>query len=83
MERLFSLWSYAPFIAAIVVVVAIVFVVALVVRSHRSNAAGAAPPPQPASSEIDPDLIDSSHIGFAPLVGSVSLPSGERGQNGA
>jgi len=33
--------------------------------------------------EVDPDLIDSSHIGFAPLVGSVSLPSRERSRNGA
>jgi hypothetical protein len=82
MERLASLWSYAPFIAGIVVMVAIIFVVVLVVRSHRSVAARSVVEPLP-SNEIDPDLIDSSHIGFAPLVGSVSLPSRERGQNGA
>jgi hypothetical protein len=83
MERLASLWSYAPFIAAMVLVVAIVLVVALVVRSHRPAAARSAVEPQPPSSEIDLDLLDSSHIGFAPLVGSVSLPSSERGKNGA
>jgi hypothetical protein len=83
METLAPLWSYAPFIAAIILVVTIVFVVALVVRSHRSEAARSAPEPQPPSTDIDPDLLDSSHIGFAPLVGSVSLPSSERGKNGA
>ena len=82
MERLASLWSYAPFIVGIVVIVAIIFVVVLVVRSHRSVAARSVVEPPP-SNEIDPDLIDSSHIGFAPLVGSVSSPSRERGQNGA
>jgi len=83
MERLASLSSYAPFIVAVVLVVAIVFVVALVVRSRRSDAARSAPEPQPSSTEIDADLLDSSHIGFAPLVGSVSLPSSERGKHGA
>ena len=83
MEKLASLWSYAPFIAAIALVLAIVLVVALVVRSHRSVVARSAVEAQPPSSEIDPDLIDSSHIGFAPLVGSVSLPSSERGKSGA
>jgi hypothetical protein len=83
METLAPLWSYAPLIATIVVVVAIVFVIALVVRSRRSETARSAPELQPPSTEIDPDLIDSSHIGFAPLVGSVSLPSRERGKNGA
>ena len=83
MERLASLWSYAPFIAAIVLVVAVVLVVALVVRSHRSVVAKSAGEPRPSSSEIDPDLLDSSHIGFAPLVGSVSLPSSERGKSSA
>ena len=82
MERLASLWSYAPLIVGIVVMVAIIFVVVLVVRSRRSMAARSVVEPLP-SNEVDPDLIDSSHIGFAPLVGSVSLPSRERGKNGA
>ena len=82
MERLASLWSYAPLIVGIVVMVAIIFVVVLVVRSRRSMAARSVVEPLP-SNEVDPDLLDSSHIGFAPLVGSVSLPSSERGKNGA
>jgi len=73
MERLASLWSYAPLIGGRVV---------LVVRSRRSMAARSVVEPLP-SNEVDPDLIDSSHIGFAPLVGSVSLPSRERSRNGA
>ena len=83
MERFASLWSYAPFIAAIAVVAVIILVVALVVRSQRSSKTRPAPQPQPPSTEIDADLLDSSHIGFAPLVGSVSLSSRERGKNGA
>ena len=82
MERLASLWSYAPLIVGIVVMVAIIFVVVLVVRSRRSMAARSVVEPLP-SNEVDPDLIDSSHIGFAPLLGSVSLPSRERSRNGA
>jgi len=82
MERLASLWSYAPLIVGIVVMVAIIFVVVPVVRSRRSMAARSVVEPLP-SNEVDPDLIDSSHIGFAPLVGSVSLPSRERSRNGA
>ena len=82
MERLASLWSYAPLIVGIVVMVAIIFVVVLVVRSRRSMAARSVVEPLP-SNEVDPDLIVSSLIGFAPLVGSVSLPSRERSRNGA
>jgi hypothetical protein len=83
MEKLAFLWNYAPFIAAIAVLAVIVFVVALVLRSQRSSTARPAPQPQPPLTEDDADLIDSSHIGFAPLVGSVSIPSRERGNNGA
>jgi hypothetical protein len=92
MEKLASLWNYAPFIAAAitaaVVMTAIVLVVLWVVRSHPSTPARSArpapqPPTQPPLTEIDADLLDSSHIGFAPLVGSVSLPSGDRGKNGS
>jgi hypothetical protein len=83
METLAPLWNYAPFIGVIAVLAVIVFVVVLVLRSHRSSTARAAPDPQPPLAEIDADLIDSSHIGFAPLVGSVSIPSRERGSNGA
>ena len=77
-----SSWNYAPFVAAIAVMLVVVVLAALFVRSHRSQS-GPAPLPQAPLTEIDPDLIDSSHIGFAPLVGSVSLPSRESGKNGA
>jgi hypothetical protein len=83
MEKLAPFWNYAPVIAAIAVLLVIAFVVVLVLRSHRSSTPTAAPDPQPPLAEIDPDLIDSSHIGFAPLVGSVSIPSRERGNNRA
>jgi len=82
MEQFAFLWNYAPFIAAIAVLLVIVFVVALVVRSHRTSRARPAPQSEPPLTEDDVDLLDSSHIGFAPLVGSVSLPSRERGNKG-
>jgi len=83
MERFTSLWTYAQLLGAIILVLVVVLVVVHIVRSRR--AASEEPAPRPSHPvEIDADLLDSSHIGFAPLVGSVSLPSREqRGENNA
>ena len=83
MERFVSLWNYAQLLGAIILVVVVALVAVRIARSRRPVAEGSAPNPSHPV-EIDADLLDSSHIGFAPLVGNVSLPSRqERGENNA
>ena len=83
MERFASLLNYAQLLGAIILVVVVALVVVSLVRSRRAVTERSAPNPSHPV-EIDADLLDSSHIGFAPLVGSVSLPSRqERGENNA
>jgi hypothetical protein len=81
MESFASFWNYARILGAIILIFVVVLAVAGIVRSRRAGTES----PAPSAShpmEIDADLLDSSHIGFAPLVGSVSLPSREkRGEN--
>jgi hypothetical protein len=83
MEAFASFWNYARLLGAIILIFVVALVVVQIVRSRRA----ATESPAPTASrpmEIEADLVDSSHIGFAPLVGSVSLPSREeRGENNA
>lgn len=83
MERFASLWTYAQLLGAIILIVVIALFVVHIVRSRLAATKESAPSPSHPV-EIDADLLDSSHIGFAPLVGSMSLPSREqRGENNA
>lgn len=80
MEVLTPLWKYAPLLGTIVLLVVVALVLGRLVRSRRSSVSaldGASPAPP----EIDAELLDSSHIGFAPLVGSLTLPA--RGEHDA
>jgi hypothetical protein len=83
MERLLALWNYAPLLGAIIVVAVAAFIIVRLVRQRRSAQAKLAPEWEPPV-EINDDLLDSSHIGFAPLVGPVTLPPRrEGGKNGS
>ena len=83
METFASLWNYAQLFGAVILVFVVALVVVHIVRSRRAPTEKSAPNPSHPV-EIDADLLDSSHIGFAPLVGSVRLPSREeRGGNNA
>jgi hypothetical protein len=73
MEVLAPLWNYAPLVGAIFLLVGVALMLARVVRSRRSSAPEAVEP-APETSDVDDDLLDSSHIGFAPLVGGLTLP---------
>lgn len=68
MEKLAAIWNFAPLLGALVAIIIIAFVIAWVWRSRGSKVPARSPEPSPA--ETDADLVDSSHIGFAPLVGS-------------
>jgi hypothetical protein len=61
------LWNLAPLWTALLVVIVIAAVIAYTRRARSARV----PPriPKPAPPEADEEL-DSSHIGFAPLVGS-------------
>ena len=68
MELFKYLWNLAPLWGSLVVVAVIVYAVLRVRRSRNASA-----PDQPAEAPApdgEPDAIDSSHIGFAPLVGA-------------
>jgi len=80
MEILAPLWKYAPLLGTIVLLVAVALVLGRLVRSRPSNVSTLDDASQ-TPSEIDAELLDSSHIGFAPLVGSLTLPS--RGEHDA
>jgi hypothetical protein len=83
MESFVSFWNYARVLGAIILIIVVAFVVVRVLRSRPATTEKLAPNSSHPV-EIDADLLDSSHIGFAPLVGSVSLPSRrERGENNA
>ena len=77
MEILKYLWHFAPFWGPLVVVAAIAYIV-LRGRHSRSGSATEQPAETPAS-EAEPDVLDSSHIGFAPLVGVLEPPHFDRG----
>jgi hypothetical protein len=69
-DTLATLWNLAPLWAGLIV---FIVVAALIARMWRARAAQVAarnlePAPPP---EDDPEGLDSSHIGFAPLVRSI------------
>ena len=67
MESLAALRNLAPFAAALVALVVIAVVIARVWRARAARVPVRVP--EPASPETEEEL-DSSHIGFAPLVGN-------------
>ena len=64
MEILRDIWSTAPFWAPVVVLAAVALAVARLRRWRSGNASRHA---GPFPLETEADLLDSSHIGFAPL----------------
>jgi len=64
MEKLANL---APLLGALIAVIVIAFVIARLWRTRAPQAStrSAEPPVE----ETDDDVVDSSHIGFAPLIG--------------
>ena len=78
METLKYLWDLAPLWGLVVVAAAIAYAVW---RGRRSRSAAAAEPPDEALTppDADSDVLDSSHIGFAPLVGVLEPPPYDRG----
>jgi len=74
MEILAPLWKYAPLVGAILLLVGIALVIARLVLSRRSSAPEAVEAPA-SPSDVDDEALDSSHIGFAPSVGNLTLPA--------
>jgi len=74
MDVLAPLWKYAPLVGTILLLVGVALVLARLVRSRRPSTPEAVEPAS-SPSDVDDELLDSSHIGFAPLVGSLTLPS--------
>ncbi len=70
MDMLATLWNLAPLWAGLIVFIVAAALIARVWRTRAAQVAArnaeAAPAP-----EADPEELDSSHIGFAPLVRSV------------
>jgi hypothetical protein len=77
MEILGYLWNFAPLWGPLVVVAAIVYAV---LRARRlRSASGAEQPAKAPAPEAESDVLDSSHIGFAPLVGVLEPPHYDSG----
>jgi hypothetical protein len=67
-----TLWNLAGFAAALVALVVIAVLIARLWRARRAPVPGRIPEPDsPLTAEEE---LDSSHIGFAPLVGSSRPP---------
>lgn len=68
MDKLAALWALTPLWIGLFVLIVIAVVIARRhwFRATQAAARDAAPTPP---SEADSDAVDSSHIGFAPLVG--------------
>jgi hypothetical protein len=81
MEILKSIWKLAPFWGPLVLIAAIVYAVWRVQRSRSASAP--VPPAEAPSPDADPDALDSSHIGFAPLVGVLEPPYDRGGVAGS
>ena len=77
MEILKYLWHFAPFWGPLVVVAAIVYIVLR--GRHSGNASAAVQPAETPTPDADCDVLDSSHIGFAPFVGVLEPPDYDRG----
>lgn len=77
MEILKYLWHFAPYWGPLVVVAAIVYVVLR--GRHSRNASAAVQPAETPMPDAECDVLDSSHIGFAPFVGVLEPPDCDRG----
>jgi len=64
MEILGHIWDAAPFWAPVVILTVIALIIVGVARSRTRKRT------RPFPLETEADLLDSSHVGFAPLVGS-------------
>jgi hypothetical protein len=82
MEVFAPLWKYAPLIGTILLLVGVALLLARLVRSRPSSAPETVEPVS-SPSDVDDELLDSSHIGFAPLVGGLTLPSHQDGDAAA
>ena len=73
MEILRRLWVSAPYWAPLLVIAVIVWAV---LHSRRSRSASTAEQARVETTSLDAesDMLDSSHIGFAPLVGVLEPP---------
>jgi hypothetical protein len=71
MSQLTNLWNLLPLLGLLVLIAAIAFTIARVRRSRAPNPA--ARPPEPSPTEVDPDFLDSSHIGLEPFLGAKNL----------
>lgn len=67
MERLSAFWNLAPLWVALAALIVAAFAIAHVRRLRAAQRAQRNPPPQP-STECELEAVDSSHVGFAPLV---------------
>lgn len=68
MERLAAVWNSAPLWVGLAAIIVLVFVIAWFRRSRTPQVPIRKAEPHPA--QTNDDIVDSSHIGFAPLVGS-------------
>jgi phosphate/sulfate permease len=68
MEKVAAIWNFAPLLGPLIAIIVLVFVIARLWRSRAPQVPARNLQLSPA--EPDDDVVDSSHIGFAPLVGS-------------
>ncbi|HEV3238990.1 MAG TPA: hypothetical protein VG429_01195 [Casimicrobiaceae bacterium] len=69
MEILAAFWNFAPLWAALIAIIVIAVVIARVRRSRTASVTARRPlPALPPETEANP--VDSSHVGFAPMVSS-------------
>lgn len=77
MEILAAFWNFAPLWATLIALIVLAVVIARVRRSRAASVAARRPlPASPPESEANP--VDSSHVGFAPMVSS-GLPQARSG----
>jgi hypothetical protein len=78
-----TLWNLTGLAAALVALVVIAVLIARLWRARRAPAPGRIP--EPASPQTAEEELDSSHIGFAPLVGNsrppVDTDAAQRGED--
>jgi hypothetical protein len=67
-DRLAALWNAAPLWIALCVLIAVAVVAAWLLQRFMTARSPTRMPLAPPAAEGEPDAVDSSHIGFAPLV---------------
>jgi hypothetical protein len=71
----FGVWKYALVAGVAILVIAIALAIARRLRARRLSPPVQRSQPSPSHArESDDELLDSSHIGFAPLIDPVTLP---------